>query len=111
MDLAIKKAKEFGIGMVVCRRSNHYGIAGYYSMQALKHNLIVILWNWPSVEIFCEFYCFKGLSSTNTSPLCYPTRSKKRTFGTNPLTMAAPGLSGDSFVLVENICVKSTANI
>jgi LDH2 family malate/lactate/ureidoglycolate dehydrogenase len=43
MDLAIKKAKEFGIGMVVCRRSNHYGIAGYYSMQALKHNLIVII--------------------------------------------------------------------
>ena len=28
MDIAIKKAKEFGIGMVVARRSNHYGIAG-----------------------------------------------------------------------------------
>ena len=41
MNLAIKKAKEFGIGMVVARRSNHYGIAGYYSMQALEHNLIV----------------------------------------------------------------------
>lgn len=41
MDLAIKKAKQFGIGMVTAKRSNHYGIAGYYSMQALKHNLIV----------------------------------------------------------------------
>jgi LDH2 family malate/lactate/ureidoglycolate dehydrogenase len=99
MDIAIKKAKEFGIGMVVARRSNHYGIAGihlmylfpffsilfysclgYYSLQALEHNMI-------------------GLSSTNTSPLCYPTRSKKRTFGTNPLTLAAPGNNNDSFVL------------
>lgn len=41
MQLAIKKAKNIGIGMVVARRSNHYGIAGYYSMQALDHGLIV----------------------------------------------------------------------
>jgi LDH2 family malate/lactate/ureidoglycolate dehydrogenase len=41
MQLAIKKAKEVGIGMVVANRSNHYGIAGHYSMQALKENLIV----------------------------------------------------------------------
>ncbi len=40
MSLAIKKAKEIGIGLVVANRSNHYGIAGYYSMQALKENLI-----------------------------------------------------------------------
>jgi LDH2 family malate/lactate/ureidoglycolate dehydrogenase len=41
MNLAINKAKETGIGMVVANRSNHYGIAGYYSMQALKHKMIV----------------------------------------------------------------------
>jgi LDH2 family malate/lactate/ureidoglycolate dehydrogenase len=39
------------------------------------------------------------MSFTNTSPLCYPTRSKQRTFGTNPLTVAAPGKNNDSFVL------------
>jgi LDH2 family malate/lactate/ureidoglycolate dehydrogenase len=38
------------------------------------------------------------MSFTNTSPLCYPTRSKQRTFGTNPLTLAAPGHS-NNFVL------------
>jgi len=41
MALAIKKAKEIGIGMVVAKRSNHYGIAGYYSMQASEQDLIV----------------------------------------------------------------------
>lgn len=80
MKLAIEKAKNVGIGMVVAKRSNHYGIAGYYSMQALEHKMI-------------------GMSFTNTSPLAYPTRAKKRTFGTNPLTLAAPGKDDDSFVL------------
>ena len=39
------------------------------------------------------------MSFTNTSPLVYPTRAKERTFGTNPLSVAAPGKDGDSFVL------------
>lgn len=80
MKLAMDKAESIGIGMVVAKRSNHYGIAGYYSMQATEKNLI-------------------GMSFTNTSPLCYPTRAKTRTFGTNPITIAAPGKNGDSFVL------------
>ena len=63
MDLAIQKAKTVGIGWVVANSkhffptsdlkwigpknnfsfpdSNHYGIAGYYSLQAMKSKLIV----------------------------------------------------------------------
>uniref|UniRef100_A0A3B3XZP8 Malate dehydrogenase n=1 Tax=Poecilia mexicana TaxID=48701 RepID=A0A3B3XZP8_9TELE len=80
MNLAIRKAKEVGIGWVVAHGSNHFGIAGYYSMQALKENMI-------------------GMSFTNTSPLVVPTRGKERTLGTNPLSVAAPAKHGDSFVL------------
>lgn len=80
MNLAIQKAKETGIGWVVTKGSNHYGIAGYYSMQALKENMI-------------------GMSFTNTSPLVVPTRAKECTIGTNPISVAAPGNNGDSFVL------------
>uniref|UniRef100_A0A667YX37 Uncharacterized oxidoreductase YjmC-like n=1 Tax=Myripristis murdjan TaxID=586833 RepID=A0A667YX37_9TELE len=80
MDLAIKKAKEVGIGWVVAHGSNHYGIAGYYAMQALKENMI-------------------GMSFTNTSPLVVPTRGKECTLGTNPISVAAPAKHGDSFVL------------
>ncbi|XP_064423126.1 uncharacterized oxidoreductase YjmC-like isoform X2 [Latimeria chalumnae] len=60
--------------------SNHYGIAGYYSMQALKHGFI-------------------GMSYTNTSPLVVPTRAKECTLGTNPISVSAPANNGDSFVL------------
>nr|XP_046250568.1 uncharacterized oxidoreductase YjmC-like [Scatophagus argus] len=80
MNLAIKKAKEVGIGWVVAHGSNHYGIAGYYSLQALKENMI-------------------GMSFTNTSPLVVPTRGKECTLGTNPISVAAPAKDGDSFVL------------
>ena len=34
MEMAIEKAKTTGIGMVVVRNSNHYGIAGYYAKMA-----------------------------------------------------------------------------
>merc|ERR1739838_511977 len=80
MELAIRKAKEVGIGWVVAHGSNHYGIAGYYSTQALKENMI-------------------GMSYTNTSPLVVPTRAKECTLGTNPISVAAPANGGDSFVL------------
>jgi len=80
MKLAIEKAKQFGVGWVAANNSNHYGIAGWYSMQAANEGLM-------------------GLSFTNTSPFLQPTRAKGSALGTNPITLAAPGLDGDQFVL------------
>lgn len=80
MKLAIKKAKETGVGMVTAARSNHYGIAGWYSLQAVDEGLI-------------------GMSMCNTSPLCVPTRGKQLMTGTNAFSYAAPGVDGDCFVL------------
>ncbi|CAJ0963212.1 unnamed protein product, partial [Mesorhabditis belari] len=80
IDLAIKKAKEAGVGWVVAKGSNHFGIAGWYSMRALKEGMM-------------------GLSFTNTSPIMFPTRAAKAALGTNPLSLAAPGNGCDSFVL------------
>lgn len=76
MDLAIKKAKQIGVGWVCAKGSNHYGIAGWYSMRAMKEGLV-------------------GISMTNTSPLMAPTRSKESALGTNPLALGAPGKSDD----------------
>jgi len=80
MDKAIEKAKTVGVGLVVARNSNHYGIAGWYGLKALESGLI-------------------GLSSTNTSPLVVPSRSRQPALGTNPLAFFAPGKDGDSFEL------------
>lgn len=80
MSLAIKKAKESGVGWVCAKGSNHYGIAGMYSLQAIEEGLL-------------------GMSFTNTSPFLSPTRSKEAALGTNPITLGAPAINGDSFVL------------
>ncbi|HDS02882.1 MAG TPA: Ldh family oxidoreductase, partial [Firmicutes bacterium] len=37
MSMAIEKARRYGIGMVAVRNSNHYGIAGYYSLMAVQN--------------------------------------------------------------------------
>jgi L-2-hydroxycarboxylate dehydrogenase (NAD+) len=80
MNLAIKKAKRSGVGFVTVRSSNHYGIAGYYSMMALKNNLI-------------------GISMTNSAPLAVPTFGRDSMIGTNPISVTAPGGKLRPFVL------------
>ncbi|KAF5303720.1 hypothetical protein FQR65_LT00864 [Abscondita terminalis] len=80
MNLAIQKAKNVGVGWVCAKGSNHYGIAGKYALMAMEEGLL-------------------GMSFTNTSPFMSPTRSKTAALGTNPLSLAAPGENGDSFIL------------
>ena len=60
MDLAIKKAKKYGVGFVVAQRSTHYGIAGYYSQMAAEAGCV-------------------GFSGTNARPSIAPT------FGVEPM--------------------------
>jgi LDH2 family malate/lactate/ureidoglycolate dehydrogenase len=79
MKLAIEKAKDTGLGFVTARNSNHYGIAGYYSMMALEHGQI-------------------GISMTNAAPLVVPTFGADALLGTNPISIAIPA-DGDPFVL------------
>nr|XP_053652105.1 uncharacterized oxidoreductase YjmC-like [Cherax quadricarinatus] len=92
IDLAIKKAKETGIGWVCTRGSNHYGIAGWYALRATREGLL-------------------GMSFTNTSPLVAPTRAKKAALGTNPLALSAPAKNGDSFVLDMATCVVAVGKM
>ena len=71
MEMAIEKAKHSGIGMVVIRNSNHYGIAGYYAKMACDQGLI-------------------GLSCTNTNAIMVPTYGRMAMLGTNPIAIAMP---------------------
>ncbi|CAH2984713.1 unnamed protein product [Chilo suppressalis] len=77
MDLAIKKAKEAGIGLVTVNHSNHFGMAGWWALKAEQQGLI-------------------GLAFTNSSPVLVPTRAKHSACGTNPISMFAPAAGGDS---------------
>src|SRR5512136_3024496 len=69
MNLAIEKAKKNGMGFVAVRNSNHYGIAGYYSLMALKNDLI-------------------GLALTNSDCYVVPTFGRDVLLGTNPISVS-----------------------
>lgn len=71
MSMAIKKAKEYGMGMVAVRNSCHYGIAGYYTTMAANAGCI-------------------GMTGTNARPSVAPTLGVEGMFGTNPFTIGIP---------------------
>jgi len=71
MSIAIQKAKTYGLGAVAVRNSTHFGIAGYYSLMAIKEGMI-------------------GMAVTNARPSIPPTFGCEPMLGTNPLTIGAP---------------------
>jgi LDH2 family malate/lactate/ureidoglycolate dehydrogenase len=71
MNLAIKKAKLSGMGMVVTRNNNHFGIAGYYARMAMMQGLL-------------------GICMTNSEALMVPTHGKRAMLGSNPIAVAMP---------------------
>lgn len=80
MEMAIEKAKKYGIGMVAVRNSTHYGIAGYYPLMAIKEDMI-------------------GITGTNARPSIAPTNGVENMMGTNPLTFGLPTDEEFPFVL------------
>ncbi|KUO72171.1 MAG: lactate dehydrogenase [Clostridia bacterium BRH_c25] len=80
MQLAIGKAKRYGMGMVAVRNSTHYGIAGYYSLMACEAGMI-------------------GITGTNARPSIAPTFGVENMLGTNPLVFGMPTDEEFSFVL------------
>lgn len=87
METAIKKAKEYGMGMVAVRNSSHYGIAGYYTLMAANAGMI-------------------GISGTNARPSIAPTFGVEPMLGTNPLTFSMPSDEEFHFTLD---CATSTS--
>lgn len=71
MQMAIDKAKKYGMGMVAVRNSTHYGIAGYYALMAVNEGMI-------------------GITGTNARPSIAPTFGVENMLGTNPLTFGMP---------------------
>lgn len=80
MRTAIQKAKTNGAAFACIRDSNHFGIAGYYAMMAMREDML-------------------GLAMTNTAALGVPTFGRQVMFGTNPIAFAAPANEERGFVL------------
>lgn len=80
MQMAIDKARQYGMGMVAVRNSSHYGIAGYFALMAVEAGMI-------------------GITGTNARPSIAPTFGVENMLGTNPLTFGIPTDEPFPFVL------------
>ncbi len=79
-QIALDKAEAVGTGWVSVCHSNHYGIAGYYVLQALEREMI-------------------GWAMTNSTKLVAPLWGAERMLGTNPIAIAFPGLREPPIVI------------
>ena len=95
-DLAIKKAiqnaKKTGIGLIAVKNSGHYGLSGYYAEQAVKKNLVTMIY-------------------TNAPPAVAPHGALKSLFGTNPICFGTPTGSKIPFILDTSISMINRGKI
>ena len=92
IKIAIKNAKKTGIGMVAIKNSGHYGLSGYYAEQAVKKNLIVMIY-------------------TNAPPAVAPHGALKSLFGTNPICFGTPTGTKIPFILDTSISMINRGKI
>ena len=90
--IAMDKARSAGSGWVSVRNTNHYGIAGWYAMQGLEHDLI----NW---------------AMTNSTKLVAPLWGAERMLGTNPIAIAFPGRDEPPIVVDLATCAAAYGKV
>ena len=92
IKIAIKNAQKTGIGLVAVKKSGHYGLSGYYAEQAVKKNLVTMIY-------------------TNAPPAVAPHGALKSLFGTNPICFGCPTGSKIPFILDTSISMINRGKI
>lgn len=88
MEMAIQRAKKYGIGFVGVKNSSHFGPASYFTMQALSHNQI-------------------GFCTTNGPAVMAPWGGKEALLSNNPFSYAIP--AGDEPPVVLDMACSVSA--
>ena len=73
-DMAIAKAREVGIGIILIRKASHIGMLGYYTEYMAKQGVI-------------------GICMTNTESGMAPFGTADKILGTNPISIGVPTLN------------------
>ena len=92
MTTAIERAKERGISWVGVRNGGHIGPLAYWSMMALKHDMI-------------------GICTTSTTPVMAAWGSRETTVGNTPISIAAPSTGDMPLVLDMALSVAARGNL
>ena len=88
MKLAIEKAKRNGVGAVSVFNTNHFGMAAYYALMAIKNDMISII-------------------TSNAGPFVAPWGGRAPMLGTNPICVGIP--SGQDFPIILDMATSAAA--
>ena len=88
MDLAVAKAREFGVGSVAVRNSSHLGALGWYTMRAAEQGCV-------------------AFAAQNGPPFVPPFGGVTGIFSTNPMSYAIP--AGEEPMLVLDMATTAVA--
>jgi len=80
MQMCIERARETGTCTIGTKNTNHFGIAGYYTMMAAEQGML-------------------SVCSANTLPLTAPFGGRERMLGSDPISIGAPAGKYDDFIL------------
>jgi L-2-hydroxycarboxylate dehydrogenase (NAD+) len=90
--IAMDKAERAGTGWTAVCNTNHYGIAGYYVLQAIERDMI-------------------GWSMTNSTKGVAPLWGAERMLGTNPIAIGFPAREEPPIVLDMATCTVAFGKI
>jgi L-2-hydroxycarboxylate dehydrogenase (NAD+) len=90
--ICMNMAEKAGSGWVSVCNTNHFGIAGYYVLQALERDMI-------------------GWAMTNSTKLVTPLWGAERMLGTNPIAIAFPGKDEPPIVIDMATCAAAYGKI
>jgi LDH2 family malate/lactate/ureidoglycolate dehydrogenase/DNA-binding GntR family transcriptional regulator len=79
-QIAVDRAREFGIGAVAIRKSSHFGAAGAYASEIARQGLM-------------------GLAFCNSDSIVRLHGGAEKFHGTNPIAVAAPAAQGPPWLL------------
>jgi LDH2 family malate/lactate/ureidoglycolate dehydrogenase len=88
MEIAIERAKKYGVAFVAVRNSSHFGPAAYFTMKALEHKQI-------------------GFCTTNGPAVMAPWGGREALLSNNPFSYAIP--AGDETPIVLDMACSVSA--
>jgi L-2-hydroxycarboxylate dehydrogenase (NAD+) len=91
-QMAMDMAERAGSGWVSVMNTNHFGIAGYYTLKAVERDMI-------------------GWAMTNSTALVAPLWGLERMLGTNPIAIAFPGKHEPAIVIDMATCTAAYGKI
>lgn len=77
---AVRLARDHGVGIVIARRSNHFGAAAFWAQQISIHGMI-------------------GIVFANASPAVPPWQGREGRLGTNPFCVSVPSSEPGGWLL------------